>query len=43
MHTIAPLKENVVLDITHAVGVEKLDREEREVNHMVIEYPLIHT
>ena len=41
MHTIAPLKENVALDITHAVGVEKLDREEREVNYMLIKYPLI--
>lgn len=28
-----------MLDITHAIGVEKLDREEREVIHMP-EYPL---
>ena len=42
MHTIAPPKENAVLDITHAIGVEKLDREEREVIHMP-EYPLIHS
>lgn len=31
-----------MLDITHAIGVEKLDREEREVIH-VPEYPLIHS
>ena len=41
MHTIAPLKENVALDITHAVGVEKLDREEREVKYILIKYPLM--
>ena len=31
MHTIASLKEGSALDITHAAGVEKLDKEEREV------------
>lgn len=42
LHTIAPPKENAMLDITHAIGVEKLDREEREVIHMA-GYPLIHS
>lgn len=35
----APPKENAVLDITHAIGVEKLDREEREVIHICLNTP----